>query len=1449
MKIIINYKIPIYEANKIKSFDTINKYIIDLNYIKIHGGDIFDELNLDDIIVKKEVKKEEIIEPKIKKSIEKGSINNDLIKLHKIQIKKEKYNKKEINIYNIKNIKFGNYNNLQDIKLLIYYLLNIPIENQYLFNIEINNLFYNYQNIITEEELDINLENNIQNENTKYLNNLPIDFDLINNRINYIIKTYEKNSYINDINNNILELNLYNLDDLILNKNTINNEIQKDDEILEIIYYGFIEKYFPYYNKNLFLLYLSNNNKYIEFPNLKITKDYIIKKNNKLYEVYQPINKSINKLLDKYYKKLIFTIYSYNEIKNINLQDIFNNLEIKKINNLKKIELQLFINDNNVYFSKINIINYIYNNKENDDLLLNNKKYNTLVDSSYLENKNVLLFLYTIIDTKYDINQDIIILLDEYFNFYIIYNINDYNSLELKIYEKIILDNINVFLNNLYKNNILDNKKQITNNNLDLLLFDYEIIFNYNIGINKFKNLIDDIIELEKTDYISILEIDNTNNIINLNLHKVDYLIKNINDILSEYTNNYYNYYTNFNLVEKYKKIVYSSNIIFNNRVKDIQIKLNNINKFELENIYNIILYLLDNILDTKKDNKDVSSSINKLKKLKEIDPVLYNINQKNTNNLYSRKCQSSQQPDILTESEYKKKKPKNAIKYWNFTRGENVYYYCDSKKFPTVKFLTNLHPNNYCVPCCKKKSIEDVKVKSKYINIHNECLKNYIYDKKRSIIDEKSRYIMNYSSKIIIENLRLMNIPNVLIKLFKKVYETETSDNIDLNYFIMGINQDINNLSNIGIIYILSYLFDRNIFDTIEFIKKIFINNPDFINNIYNGKLLNYFNNTKEFLVVFNNIFQNKIILNDLNYAFDKWNELFIDIAKYLGYIFIIFEEDEDLNIIIPENTKYINEYLYNNDNYQYLLLIKRIYKNKVLYYPIIKTNYLEYYSKNKIYFKTFRYTDNIINLLSQIIKKKLNNTIDTSLKLPYIEEFILLNNNYSISKYYINPKFEIYAILLEKIVKKNKEYIYIVIQKQKLINQYYNDKKLNKLFDHQYINIKKYNIKFNTILDFVKDYNKFIYSKNKTYYSEFYYKTYINEFNLESNNIQDNTLFNSEENQNNIILYTYINNFLISNNKIIGVKIDNFNLYISKELDINIILSLLNKKKKEISNILTKKKLKNDDLKTIFTREFNNYNFTSINYLYNPHSINNIIYNKLTKKDTRINKLNESIYHTNLYNLLILHFSYELNNLKNIILRNKIKLLINSLTNKDLLLIINNKYDKIKLILNKNLKNIDNLLFIKIQNNIFKFIKEIILKNIKNQNTNQIKKLIINKFDNNKFLFDKLYIYNILDLPKNEAILELNKILQTVIIDTNVNTKENIINIELCTKTTYSYYCKNNKLIISKKLYNELLDILYYDLTNPFKQTLILNLVNYNLNNIYKFKQFINEKIYIFI
>ena len=907
MKLVINFKKPIFDENKIIKFNT--NYIYEINIIDeiLKGGDIFDEINIDDIIIKKDNAPTQV-QNILKRKQNMGEIDSKLIKKHNIKLDK----KKDIISYKISNLKFSILNSLYDIKLLIYYLLNIPIENQNLLDTNNLSLFYNYANNITNEMLDINIQNIINIPNIKYFQNIPIDLDLTNNRINYTLYTYEKNKYI--INNNLISLDLIILDDLILDKTSLYNEIEKDNELIYIIYKGFIEKYFPYYDINLFSLYLLNENKILEYPSLNIKSDNIISKNNKLSDIVNQNFKKLDKILTLQYKKLIYHVPSFNTLKTINLRELFNNIELKKVKNLKKIELQLEIQNKLIYFSKQNIYtdtnklnestneNYLYKN-----LYINNKYYNSLVDSIYLKN-NILLLVSTIFDKNSNTDKEIYIIIDEFFDIYIIYNLSEftkytesdtYIEYSLNQYENNILNLLNNLFNDLFSLKIINKKKIITKTNIELKLLDKEVIINQNISINTFTKLYLLISNLELLNYYNIINYDDVNNIIELNIKKIKYQ-PIFNKILNLLSNNYYNFYTKFDLIEKYNKIVYSSNIIFSNRIKDIKIDILNTNPDDLNEILHIIKYMLNKVLEPNKGIKDIEDnskivSKNKLKKLKEIDPILYSINKKNTKNLYSRKCQASQQPDIIDEREAKK--TKNYIKYINFTTGKPIYYTCNNKKFPTVKFLTNLHPQNYCIPCCKKKAIEDVKVKSKYISIHNECLTTYKYDKKNKLIDEKSRYIMNYSSKSIIENLRLMQIPDSLFKLFNKTFE-DLNSNDDLKYYILGLNQNIGNMSYIGILNIISFILNKTINETIEFIKNLFINNSEFINYIYDGKLLTYFVSTKDFLIVFTNIFQDKILLSNINFEFNEWNELFIDICKYLGYISIIFHHFHFLQI-----------------------------------------------------------------------------------------------------------------------------------------------------------------------------------------------------------------------------------------------------------------------------------------------------------------------------------------------------------------------------------------------------------------------------------------------------------------------------------------------------------------------------------------------------------------------
>ena len=236
--------------------------------------------------------------------------------------------------------------------------------------------------------------------------------------------------------NNDNEIDIYNLDDFILNKEIILQQINQDNEINNIIYYGFIEKYFPMYNYELFQLYLNNESKSDIYPKLNIKKNNILNKINNLNELVQEHKKKYN--INENIKGLIYKISSYLNNKTYNLQDIFNNIELIKIENLVKIEIQLYLSDKYIYYEKINILNRI----ENSTLYLLSSNYD----------KNVLVFLIYISNNKYKLkNIPIYIILDEYGNYNIHLIIDEILELKIRDFTSIIQIEVNNFIKSLKK--------------------------------------------------------------------------------------------------------------------------------------------------------------------------------------------------------------------------------------------------------------------------------------------------------------------------------------------------------------------------------------------------------------------------------------------------------------------------------------------------------------------------------------------------------------------------------------------------------------------------------------------------------------------------------------------------------------------------------------------------------------------------------------------------------------------------------------------------------------------------------------------------------------------------------------------------------------------------------------------------------------------------------------
>lgn len=1458
MKLIIKYKKPIYDNNKIIKFDIVNTYIIDKKSTKHGKGDIFDNLTIDDIIVEKE--------PKFKKEKEDTKTTVKSKELNKINLNKN------ITIFNLKE--------------LIYYVTDIAIENQHIeYYNKLNNNYETLDYIYQHMTLDILINasfNNINLDNLEYIENLFIDFNLVNNRNLYLLKSYDiiKRLYNLLLLKDELEIEIFNLDDFIQNKNIYKNKISQDNELNEIIYYGFIEKYFPMYNLEIFNLYINDKNIYDIYPQLKIKNNKLILDKLDKYEILNKVKNIDNKKIKEYIKEIQFKVNSFNKNNSLNLYDIFNNFEIIKYDNINKIEMQLFLNDKNIYYSKTNIL---YDLPENN-LYLRKLNYN----------KNVILFSYNLSNEKYNLNNEkLYIIIDEYKNLNINLVIEELSELSIKDYYNLIHKEINLFINKINKNLNLSittiNEYNITIDNLSIH-FLFDTIFN-NESFNK---LIKKIQEYEIMDIYKINNIDNNLNIIEIEQLNIDFSkIENI-DELTKYTNNYYDYLLNYELNEKYYKILNLPKINIYNRIKDIKIEFIKLNEYEIKNIKDIILKIISEIKITdKKTIIESSTKLNKLKKLKELDPVLYIINKKNTQNLYSRKCQSAQQPEIITKTEIEKDKIKNYIKYWNFTNGTDEYYHCPNKKYQYVKFLTNLHPQNYCIPCCKKKSMDDIKIKSKYESIHKICLANYEYDKKNLNLDfdNKSRYIINYSNKILIENERLMSLPSILYNLIKKTFQIESlkKENKDkiYNYYIYGINQNLPNLNNIGMLYILSNLLDKTIFETIKLINDTLINNPEIFSIILDGKLVKYYNNINNFLVIFNNIFHNKIELKNLNYEFNKWNEFIIEISKYFGIIYIQFEEKEEdnVNLVLPKNINNINEYIYNNDNYKYSIIFKRNIKNKFIYYPVFYLNYKDYYNLNIFKNKIYESSNNLIQIIKQIYVKNIDNNI-SNLNIDIIFEFLFDNKLYEIEKYFINIQNEIYSLLIKEI--KTKSYIYINVNSQKIKNSTFKDTLNNKLYEYKPFNINSnYKLSFNNVYNFITNLNIFIYNKNKIYYSDLYYKLIGNELLVNNINKNNNLILSEKKNLENtafdlnkikLIDYIYIDNFIIYKDSIIGIRSNNLNIYINDQISIENSITNLQNELNKIKRIINNKNIKKDDIKYIITRFFKlennniknnkllkldkiynkikNYSNYYIIYKYHPLEINKVLKENKDYRDDRIINLNKSLYNTNLYNLILYDTIDKLTKLYNKNIRSKIKYLITNFNKNNISeILINKRNIDIKDIVenikfDKNIYSIYDIIQykLKIYDDILLFLKDILINN-KERDIKQLKKIILEKFDNTRFTFDKFYINEILHLQKNEIIKELKNILKKTIIHKKLNEDENIEQIIQCNNTKKSFYCDNYKLIITKENYNILLDIIYYDITNIYKQKILFNLVNYNINNIYKFKYYLNEKIYIFL
>jgi len=345
-------------------------------------------------------------------------------------------------------------------------------------------------------------------------------------------------------------------------------------------------------------------------------------------------------------------------------------------------------------------------------------------------------------------------------------------------------------------------------------------------------------------------------------------------------------------------------------RVSDFRVEFNNIPINEIDARTGFIGIIMSEASGASRKEEKVKEH-SKIRILKQSDPILFDTKDQK----YSRVCQSRSQPVIVTKS-----KP-GAVKFWNFSKGEVQYYSCDSKSYPHLKFITGQHPKGYCLPCCKKKEVEN---SAQYKEKHIKCMETYSYDKKAKVAT--SRYISLYSCKIELESNKLMKLSNTMSKMFEK------------NTYILGVAPFVSTITNYTLTCLSLAVFNNynQQADVIVQMSDIISNDPSIFYSLVEGSLVMYFDSPKEFTEFLIGLTDIQIVPKWVDFI--DWETVFAELAEYIDVgITHIIEEDNgsvtDSQIYLSPCSKKFKKHI---------ILLNR---KKSIRYPIVTMDINDYY------------------------------------------------------------------------------------------------------------------------------------------------------------------------------------------------------------------------------------------------------------------------------------------------------------------------------------------------------------------------------------------------------------------------------------------------------------------------------------------------------------------------
>jgi hypothetical protein len=244
---------------------------------------------------------------------------------------------------------------------------------------------------------------------------------------------------------------------------------------------------------------------------------------------------------------------------------------------------------------------------------------------------------------------------------------------------------------------------------------------------------------------------------------------------------------------------------------------------------------------------------------------------------------------------------------------------------------------------------------------------------------------------------------------------------------------------------------------------------------------------------------------------------------------------------------------------------------------------------------------------------------------------------------------------------------------------------------------------------------------------------------------------------------------------------------------------------------------------------------NKNNLHMLYNPSKINKILlgeYNLID--DCRIQNMNKDIYTTYIYDLFLSEINNYFNSEVNLNIRKLIKKTLAKINFK-----IPKEFNEFEKILNTQ--------------NLLKSDKEKIIKIIKKGNIMSKKKMyiyILKTFNESYFDFDKISFNKLKKIKQKSSMTNELKNISKKIIKIVSNLKYDkgkyFNDLSNCSEKIDVFYCSGKKLILTKEIFNKIINKLADDLLNPYKKKWIFNPLFINRNiDFFKFKNYINEQI----